>query len=256
MPRPDYETNALNELFNWQKKMQCPPGLWNGLTRGVQQRLNRLVPDVVHAALAVSVREVARGVLAGSRVVASPPLLQGSLEDREAGVRSDIDRYSRNAAIEGGLTGAGGLLLGLADFPLLLGIKLNFLVQVAAHYGFSSEEFSERLYMLYVLQLAFSSDQHRGLAYGRLTDWSSRAESLPRSIEAFDWQTFQQEYRDYMDVAKLAQLVPVIGAPVGIVVNGRLMRRLGSTAIHAYRMRWFSTHRVRPEAPPSHTSVK
>ena len=84
----------------------------------------------------------------------------------------------------------------------------------------------------------------------------SRAESLPRSIEAFDWQTFQQEYRDYMDVAKLAQLVPVIGAPVGIVVNGRLMRRLGSTAIHAYRMRWFSTHRVRPEAPPSHTSVK
>lgn len=240
MPRVDYETNALHELLAWQQKMQRPPGLSTGLIRGVQQRLSRLVPDVVHAALAVSVREVARGVLAGSRLVVSPPLLQGSLEDREAGVRSDIDRYSRNAAIEGGLTGAGGLLLGLADFPLLLGMKLNFLVQVAAHYGFSSEEFSERLYMLYVLQLAFSSDQHRGDVYGRLTDWSSRTESLPCSIDAFDWQTFQQDYRDYMDVAKLAQLVPVIGAPVGVVVNGRLMRRLGSTAIHAYRMRWFS----------------
>ena len=236
----DYETNARDDLLVWQKRMQRPPELWNGLTRGVQQRLNRLIPNVVHAALAVSVREVARGALAGSRLVVSPPLLQGSLEDREAGVRSDIARYSRNAAIEGGLTGAGGLLLGLADLPLLLGMKLNFLVQVAAHYGFSSEEFSERLYMLYVLQLAFSSDQHRGDVYGRLTDWSSRTESLPCSIDAFDWQTFQQEYRDYMDVAKLAQLVPVIGAPVGIVVNGRLMRRLGSTAIHAYRMRWFS----------------
>ena len=59
------------------------------------------------------------------------------------------------------------------------------------------------------------------------------------SIDEFDWRSFQQQYRDYIDLAKLAQLVPIIGAPVGAVVNYRLIRKLGSTAINAYRMRWF-----------------
>jgi hypothetical protein len=35
----------------------------------------------------------------------------------------------------------------------------------------------------------------------------------------------------------MAQLVPVIGAPVGAIVNYRLIRKLGITAKNAYRMR-------------------
>ena len=64
-------------------------------------------------------------------------------------------------------------------------------------------------------------------------------QSKPASIDEFDWRTFQQQYRDYIDLAKLAQLVPIIGAPVGAVVNYRLVRKRGDTAINAYRMRWF-----------------
>ena len=41
------------------------------------------------------------------------------------------------------------------------------------------------------------------------------------------------------DLAKLAQLIPVIGAPVGAVVNWRLTTRLATTAMNAYRLRWF-----------------
>ncbi len=61
---------------------------------------------------------------------------------------------------------------------------------------------------------------------------------LPADIHQFDWRTFQQEYRDYIDLAKLAQLIPIIGAPVGAVVNYRLLQKLGTTAMNAYRMRW------------------
>ena len=62
----------------------------------------------------------------------------------------------------------------------------------------------------------------------------------PRSLDDVDWRRLQQEYRDYIDLAKLAQLIPVIGAPVGAVVNYRLLDRLGEAAIGAYRMRWFA----------------
>ncbi|WP_276632409.1 EcsC family protein [Terrisporobacter hibernicus] len=38
-------------------------------------------------------------------------------------------------------------------------------------------------------------------------------------------------------MAKLLQLVPVIGAAVGFYVNGKLLDKLGEVAINAYRMR-------------------
>jgi hypothetical protein len=38
----------------------------------------------------------------------------------------------------------------------------------------------------------------------------------------------------------MAQLLPLVGAPVGAVVNWRLVERLGETAIMACRMRWFA----------------
>ncbi|MEO6329873.1 MAG: EcsC family protein [Ginsengibacter sp.] len=38
-------------------------------------------------------------------------------------------------------------------------------------------------------------------------------------------------------MAKIAQLLPIIGAPVGVVVNYRLIKKLGITAMNAYRMR-------------------
>jgi hypothetical protein len=52
-----------------------------------------------------------------------------------------------------------------------------------------------------------------------------------------DWRRFQQEYRDYIDLAKLMQLVPGIGAAVGVYVNHKLTRQLGNTAMNAYRTR-------------------
>ena len=49
----------------------------------------------------------------------------------------------------------------------------------------------------------------------------------------------QLEYRDYIDLAKMAQLIPGIGAVVGVVVNYKLIKKLGTTAMNAYRMRLF-----------------
>ena len=70
-----------------------------------------------------------------------------------------------------------------------------------------------------------------------MTDWDEKRKHLPLDINAFDWRSFQQEYRDYIDLAKMAQLVPIIGAPVGVLVNYRLIKKLGITAMNAYRMR-------------------
>ncbi|RYD86721.1 MAG: EcsC family protein, partial [Sphingobacteriales bacterium] len=94
------------------------------------------------------------------------------------------------------------------------------------------------LYLLHVFQLAFSSQERRKAVFAQMHHWEEQSHLLPEDVQDFDWRRFQQEYRDYIDVAKMAQLVPGIGAVVGFIANYQLMERLGKTAMNAYRMRW------------------
>jgi EcsC family protein len=234
-----YEIEAREQLRRWQEEMTARPGLWNQAARGLQDRVNRLIPERVHQTITALIKQMTRAVLAGSNFTAPPVLRAGMLAERERLVQEKIERYCRTAAVEGGLTGAGGFFLGLADFPLLLSIKVKLLFDIAALYGHSGDDYKERLYILHIFQLAFSSDAHRLDTYTQMVDWRERSSQLPEAFDAFDWRAFQQEYRNYIDLAKLAQLLPVIGAPVGVIVNNRLVRKLGRTAMNAYRMRWF-----------------
>jgi len=235
----DYEARARAELSDWQKEMLREPGFLDRATRGMQEKINSYIPEKAHAAITTVIGQMTRAVLTGSHYTAALPLAAGSLEEREAKVRQKIDVYRRTAAAEGGITGAGGFLLGLADFPLLLSIKFKQLFDIAALFGHDTFDYRERLYILHVFQLAFSGREHRRATYLNVARWRENVTTLPGSLDAFDWRTFQQQYRDYIDLAKMAQLLPVIGAPIGAVVNYRLLDRLGLTAINAYRLRWF-----------------
>ena len=215
------------------------PGLLNRVSRRVQTKVNSLIPEKIHQVLTTTIKQMIRAVLFGAEITTSPALKGGSLASRETLIEEKISFYRNTAAAEGGITGAGGLLLGLADFPLLIGIKLKLLFDIAALYGYPVEDYKERLYILHIFQLAFSSQQQRRQVYLKMEHWANRRHELPANIHEFDWRTFQQEYRDYIDLAKMAQLIPVIGAPVGVIVNYRLIRKLGHTAMMAYRMRWF-----------------
>lgn len=235
-----YEDVAKMELERWQRAMLEEPSLFNRAARSVQRKVNSYIPEKVHAAVTKVLKEMIQAVLTGSHYTAPKPLEGLSLAERESMIEKRIDFYRRTAATEGGITGAGGFMLGLADFPLLLTLKLKLLFDIASMYGHTTLDYRERLYILGIFQLAFSSDAHRRNVYLQIADWSTRAESLPASIDEYDWRTLQQEYRDYIDLAKLAQLLPIVGAPVGIVVNNRLVKKLGETAMNAYRMRWFA----------------
>jgi hypothetical protein len=242
----NYERQAREELRRWQQEMSARPSLWSHATRGLQRRINRIIPERVHETVTSVIKQMTRAVIAGSNFTAPTPLHHRTLAQREVLVTEKIENYSRTAAIEGGVTGAGGFFLGLADFPLLLSIKLKLLFDIGALYGYPGEDYKERIYLLHVFQLAFSGDLHRLDVYRRISDWRTYSEQLPASLDDFDWRTFQQEYRDYIDLAKLAQLLPIIGAPVGVIVNNRLVRRLGRTAMNAYRLRWFADQNPAP----------
>ena len=236
-----YNEMARREMESWQFEMQRYPTVLNRLSKKMQDKLNSYIPDKIHAAITTTLKQMIRAVLFGSeKITAKPTATQLTLEAREATVLQRIKIYQHVGAAEGGITGAGGILLGLADFPLLLSLKLKLLYEIAALYGHNTSDYRERLYLLYIFQLAFSSQQQRRQVYQKIARWETQKHTLPEDINQFDWRTFQQEYRDYIDLAKMAQLVPVIGAPVGAIANYHLLKKLGTTAINAYRMRWFA----------------
>ena len=232
-----YNENAIRELEKWKIVMRKKPSLVEKASKGMQNTFNGILPEKYHEIITSAIKNMTKGVLLGSKYVASPPYRNISLREREEIVAQKTKIYKTTAMIEGAGTGAGGILLGLADLPLLLSIKIKFLYDIAAVYGFDMEDYKERIYILNIFQLAFSSQRNVNKVFAQMENWDEYSNTLPTDINAFDWRSFQQEYRDYIDLAKLFQLVPGIGAFVGAYVNHKFIDKLSETAMYAYRMR-------------------
>lgn len=235
----DYEQFAFVELRSWKKEMMQDPSLFSIISKKVQTKINNYIPEKVHKALTSAIKQMIRSVLFGAKYSSRQPAKIESLQKTEEQVSLLIKQYRKTGAVEGGITGAGGILMGLADFPILIGIKLKLLFDIASLYGFNVKDYKERLYILHVFELAFSSPKHRKKIFMEMEDWETKKHLLPNDIHQFDWRSLQQEYRDYIDLAKMAQLIPGIGAVVGVIANYQLINKLGETAMNAYRMRLY-----------------
>jgi hypothetical protein len=232
-----FDGKTSTELVQWQTKMQKAPSAVDRASKAIQDKINSIIPDKVHQVITAAIKQMTRAVLFGAEFLTSSSIGDVLFERREKLVRERINFYKKTGAVEGGIVGAGGFWLALAEFPVLLGIKMKLLFDIASIYGYQVEDYRERLFIMHIFQLAFSSQKHRRNVYEKMVDWDQKSLLLPEDINQFDWLSFQQEYRDYIDLAKMAQLIPGIGAAVGLVVNYRLLNHLGKTAMNAYRMR-------------------
>ena len=235
-----YELQQLRKLKDWQKKMSHPPNAFNKLSAKWQKKFNAIIPEKIHRALTTVIKKRIEAVLFTSEYIKPAIVTNKSLQEIEQAVEKRLEYYRGTAALEGGVTGFSGIMGSVADFPILLAIKIKFLFDVASIYGYDTSKLKERVYLLYIFQLAFSNPVNRADVYSHLAFWSQFSQQIPDDLKQLDWRDFQQQYRDYLDLAKMAQMLPGIGAAVGVVVNYRLLNQLGKTAMMCYRMRWLS----------------
>jgi hypothetical protein len=220
------------ELNHWHKDITKRANLFTRMSQGVQTKMRGMVPQKLQDTITTTFEKFIKTFMAGSELFGFAECTDDlSLAERDYLVMKSFETFDKTAVIEGAATGAGGFLVGLADLPALLGIKIMFLAKSAKLYGYNPDEPAERLFMLYVFQLAFSGTTHQQSCFDTLTKWDSS------SLRSIDWEKLQVEYRDYLDIAKLLQMMPVIGAPVGAIANQRLMKRLLEYTMNAYRMR-------------------
>lgn len=230
----DYPIKVEQELFIWKQKMSRKSGFITRVSKNAQTKINGLLPETFHKVMTESIKNMVKATLVGSNITTKKPIsTEMTLYERDELFKEKLTTFRKTATIEGAGTGAGGILLGIADFPLLLSIKMKFLFEAAAVYGFDTTDPEERLFILHIFLLAFSSEEKRIETLSIIENW----EQQKSQVADMDWREFQQEYRDYIDLVKMFQMLPGIGAVVGAFANYNLLDQLGETAMNSYRLR-------------------
>lgn len=182
----DYMIDAKVQHKLWKREMKKKVSLINKIASKTQKKFNSMLPRKYHEILTNAVKTMVKTVLFGYKYITKDPLNHISIEEREKIVKSKIDFYKKTAMAEGLVTGAGGFILGLTDFPLLLSIKVKLLYDIAAIYGFDVGDYKERLYILNIIQLAFSSQSYSKDVYNKMEKWDEYSYNLPGNINDFD----------------------------------------------------------------------
>ena len=228
-----YHETIKKELEEWQAKLLKKPSMVNSFSKGIQGKVQDLMPAKAQEMITLAIKTMIETVLSASSILTETEVsVNPALSESDFLVERSYKTYYKVAMAQGIGFGMGGVLINLADLPALLSIKVKFLFDCAKLYGFDIEEKSERLFMLYVFQLAFCGDEHRRKVLPVVMNWNDYKDDAQ-----MNWQALQIEYREYMDVAKLLQLLPVVGAAAGGVANHNLMQKLKVTAMNSYRWR-------------------
>lgn len=237
-----YKKHVRAELNRWVRNLLRRPGLIERASKVIQNKFNdKIVPKRVHTVITVAVKGLVKAVVIGLDFIPkSPPLYEVPLQERDWLAERVLAKYKKIAAAEGAGTGLGGFTLGVADFPALIVIKMKFLFELAHIYGFSTKDYRERLFLLYVFQLAFSSQEKRPELFKVILNWDKNIGSWPveeRYEQQIDWEQFQREYRDAIDFRKTLQLIPGLGTIIGAWANYGLVDDLGTVGMNCFRLR-------------------
>lgn len=238
-----YEETVRKELEDWKQKLLKKPNPMGSFSKNIQGKIQDLIPEKVQDGITVAIKSMVETILTASSLLTDTEVSsQPALSESDFLVERKYKTYYKVAMAQGIGFGMGGMLINLADLPALLSIKVKFLFDCAKLYGFDVEEKSERLFMLYVFQLAFCSDAYKEKIAPIVMNWEAHKQDVE-----MNWRELQIEYRDYMDIAKLLQLLPVVGAAAGGVANHNLMQKLKITAMNSYRWRIVLTRTIENE---------
>jgi hypothetical protein len=228
-----YYKTIKKELTAWEKQITKRPSITNRMSKNLQTKLQNLIPRKAQEVITLAIKAMIETVLSGSSLITKEKKATNpTLSESDFLVERIFSTYHKMAVAQGVGFGLGGFLINLADLPALLTIKVKFLFDCGKLYGFDVNQKTERLFMLYVFQLAYCSDARRLEIFPIIREWDKHAEQIE-----MDWERLQIEYRDYLDIAKLLQLLPVVGAVAGGTANHNLIKKLKKTAMNCYRLR-------------------
>lgn len=143
------------------------------------------------------------------------------------------------ATIQGASTGVGGLFTLSLDIPLLLGMQIKTLQDIAICYGYNPNDKKERMFIVKCLQFVSSDIVGKKATLQLLSLYEKEDEQMERQVlsEIQGWREVILTYRDQFGWKKLFQMVPMIGLIFGAFVNRSAINDVAETGMMLYRKR-------------------
>jgi len=244
----------LKKSEDWEKD-QSSLWFWEKLGRLPFKLLDKLTPAFLQRKIGTILDELGQYIQSGGRYLSSVSSLKSYYPQKEVHTLQDLDLISINemdhavrnlkknrkrlATFQGASTGIGGIFTISIDIPLLLGLQLKTLQDIAICYGYDPNDKKERVFIVKVLQFV-SSDivgKQAILKQLSLIDSSDEEEKRNSVSELLGWREVIMKYRDHVGWKKVFQMVPIAGLIFGAFVNRSSINELSEAGIMLYRKR-------------------
>jgi hypothetical protein len=255
------KAELLRELQEIEKWVSDQRGLWfwEKIGRIPFMLLDRMTPAFIQKKIGVLLDELGQFIQTGGKYLVNEQLILNKFkpylsQDQSVDVMTDVielplqvmTKVSRDlihnrqnvATIQGASTGIGGVFTLAIDIPLLLGLSLKTLQEVAIIYGYDPNDPVERIFIVKCLQFASADIVGKQAILNELGEFYKRAEHQNEMISQLQgWREVIYTYRDQFGWKKLFQLIPIAGMVFGAFVNRSMIHDIGEAGTMLYKKR-------------------
>ncbi|MEK5547706.1 EcsC family protein [Paenibacillus sp. FSL L8-0689] len=141
------------------------------------------------------------------------------------------------ATAQGATTGIGGVFTIAADIPLLLGLSLKVLQEIALCYSFNPHDKQERIFIIKCMQFASSDIVGKKAVLEELALFDDPSRQAQVFSQMQGWREVINTYRDQFEWKKLLQMVPIAGILFGSIANRSAISDVAEAGKMLYRKR-------------------
>ncbi|MDT0121287.1 EcsC family protein [Paenibacillus sp. RRE4] len=150
---------------------------------------------------------------------------------------SITESRSKFAAAQGAATGFGGIVTIAADIPLVMGLSLKVLQEMALCYGYDPDDPLERVFIVKCLQFSSADIVGKKAILEELADYDNPDKQVEVISQMQGWREVFNSYSESFGWKKLFQLVPIAGMIFGSVSNKNTIEDVAETGKMLYKKR-------------------
>ncbi|WFR62628.1 EcsC family protein [Paenibacillus amylolyticus] len=141
------------------------------------------------------------------------------------------------AAAQGQLTGFGGIVTIAADIPMVMGLSLKVLQEMALCYGYDPDEPLERIFIVKCLQFSSADIVGKKAIIEELAAYDDPDKPMEVVSQMQGWREVFNSYSESFGWKKLFQLIPIAGMVFGSVSNKNTIRDVAEAGKMLYKKR-------------------
>jgi hypothetical protein len=252
----DYLKDELKKIEAWENE-QKDLWFWEKLGRLPFMLLDKLTPKFIQDKIGLAIDELGNYIQTGGQYLvkeenvlkkfvpqdtSTDEIRLDMLEQIPISKMDEIAEELRNsrtkiATVQGATTGIGGIFTLAVDIPVLLGLSLKVLQEIAICYGYNPKEKSERIFIVKCLQFSSSDIVGKRAILEDLTSLQQGNQNNQMISQLQGWREVVTTYRDSFGWKKLFQMIPIAGMIFGAFINRSSIGDVAEAGKMLYRKR-------------------